>query len=142
MWDDPGIPPDEMLLRRIPRHPDFRVPDVLSGRLLIKKSALRYNPDGMSVQADSLLPVAGVARHEIYNWETHNGIEFPVDAARRTEQAGVVAEPDPDDERLGEAHASVRLRPDCADKKGDWDDVRAVIAEEARLMPEDPNPPE
>lgn len=131
-----------MLLRRIPRKPDFRVPDVITGRLVVTRAALRLDPDGMSTQMNALLHLTPRNRANVYDWSRHNGIEFPVGSARQTGQAGVLATPNPEDAELGACHASVRVRPDSEDVKADWDDVRAAIAEVATLMPEDPHPPE
>ncbi|UFN46072.1 hypothetical protein [Nocardioides okcheonensis] len=96
----------------------------------------------MSTQMDGLLHLTARTRATVYDWSRYNGIEFPVGAARETGQAGVLVTPDDQDDELGACHASVRVRPDSADVKADWDDVRAVIAEAATLMPEDPHPPE
>jgi hypothetical protein len=94
----------------------------------------------MSTQSDALLPSTGVERSNIYDWTQFNGIEFSVHDVRASGLAGVVYEPDPDDDVLGAAHALVRApvpRPDKPTRR----DIQAAIAEVCRIMAEDPNPP-
>lgn len=137
-WDDPSIPDEDRLLRKIHRRPDFAVRDLVTGRLLVQTAALRLDPDGMSTQREGLLPLIEATREDLYEWDRFYGIEFPVSVARSTGQAGVVDEVDPEDERLGAAHSLVRTK-DPHPARASWKEVRAVIAYHCEWMREDPS---
>lgn len=139
-WDDPSIPNDDQLFRGILRRPDFSVPDLITGKLLVKPAALQLDPDGMSTQRESLLCRTEVTRGDLYDWDKYSGVEFPVAAVRSTGDAGVVDEPDADDERLGAAHALVRPSAPYP-ARAIWREVRSMIAAVCEWMPEDPNRP-
>lgn len=137
-WDDPEISNDEILLRRVPRKPDFAIPDLFTGDIKVKAAALRQDSDGMSVHRDSLLIYTGASRATIFDWETHTGVEFRASNARETPGVGVCFTPN-FIEVLGPAHASVRCAGDLP--KSVWNDARAVIAESCVWMQEDPKHP-
>lgn len=144
VWDDPGIGPNDLFLRRVPRQPTFVVPNLVTRRLDVKPSALRFDDhDGMSVTCSGILAEEGQDRGKLCDWDTHTTVEFPAAAPRSTEEAGVIRAP-VDDHPAGEsfalAHSLVRTRapkPSRETKRN----VQAAIAAQCRWVDEDPMKP-
>lgn len=144
VWNDPEIRPEELFLRKVPRKPEYVVPNLITRRPEVKPAALRFDDDGMSVSASEILADEGHHRDELCNWETHTSVEFPAAAARSTEEAGVVYDPvdgHPDGAVFGKAHSLVRPRtqkPPRSIRRN----IQTAIAAQCRWVDEDPHKPD
>lgn len=144
VWDDPNVPDNDEFLRRVPRKPDFAVPDLVTRKMKILPGALQIDPgSGMSVSSSRVLGDEGFDRKNLCNWNTHTVVEFPASAARVDEQAGVILDPvdgHPAGDELGKAHALVRApvpHPDREMRRN----IQATIAARCRWVDEDPSKP-
>jgi hypothetical protein len=135
-WDDAQISDDAILYRRVPRKPSFRVADPLTGEIKIAPAALRYDQDGASIYRDELLKaIYGYGASAVCaDWKTHGAVQFTAWDVRNVSEhpAGVHDEEDPQDQRIGRAHALIRC-PTEADgqDKTYWNEVRAAIIKAA-----------
>ncbi|TQK68272.1 hypothetical protein [Nocardioides sp. SLBN-35] len=137
-WDDPGIPDDELFLRKVLRRPDCWMPNVTTGEPVVKAGALQFDDnDGMSVYSDEIREDLGVPRSAVADWERYSVVEFEAGVVRK--EGGVVRDPIPAEKPIGPAHALVRS-PSPITTKDEKKAIRAKIAAKARFISEDPNP--
>jgi hypothetical protein len=107
-WNDPSIPDEDFLYRRVPARPDFYVHrDVLTGESVLGRNAFQFDDDGMSVYRQWLITKYGISLEQIRRDLSHLLFRFTVGLVRST-SAGVVDDPVDDDPPIGAAHASVR----------------------------------
>lgn len=127
VWNDPQIPDDEVLYRRVPTKPSHATFDALRGRWVPHAGAFqREAREGMSVHLDGTLEARGRARHTLYDPERYGAVGFPV-AVVRAANAGVLlttptVEEEPDED-LRAAHAEVRP-PEPKKDRPFWSNVR------------------
>ncbi len=124
------IESSDVLLRRVPSDPRFTQPDEEDETVTrVSPAALRFDSDGMSVHCADCVEAKGVPLEQTYS---HIDPKLGVVSFRASvpigEGARVIPEPDPDDTRIGEAHALVLGSstpiPTTEQKK----DIRAAIA--------------
>lgn len=118
-WNDPTIPDDECLYRRVPRKPDYYLQrDLETGEMRLGRAAFQFDDDGMSVYRHALIFENELTASQIRRNESNDLWRFTAGAARKL-SVGVVDDPDENDLPIGAAHASVRGFPDFrpAEKK-------------------------
>jgi hypothetical protein len=108
-WNDPEIKDDEWLYRRVPTRPDFfQQFDLRTGERILGRGAFQFDDDGMSVYRESLIKIHNLTLRQVRRSTEFLLCKFTVGQIRELE-AGVVDDPDPDDDPIGVAHASVRV---------------------------------
>ncbi|GAA3104266.1 hypothetical protein GCM10020254_57610 [Streptomyces goshikiensis] len=118
-WDEPSIPDDETIYRRIPNKPEFMAPDLLSGERAVSRTAFQWDDDGISVHRSSILEANDLGPESIIRREGQMVFGFTA-AAPRVCGAGVVDDPIPDDPPAGIAHALIQcetVKPDRARRR-------------------------
>ncbi len=128
--DDPSVPPDDILYRRVPRKPDFIMVDLLTGERRLQESAFRYKDDGMSVYRRARLSSRDQSCSDL-PWDRRSYLiaAFPVSSVREA-GGGVVDKEDPGDATTGHAHALVRT-PSPPPDKAAWRQVRRSLMQQA-----------
>lgn len=129
-WNDPQIPDDEVIFRRVRMNPDHRTFDPEKGQWVPSAGAFRrMEGEGMSAHMNSVLESKGRAGHSLYDPERYGAVRFPVEVVRSA-GAGVVqtlpsVEEEPDQD-LREAHVEARPPTWALDKRF-WSKVRAQM---------------
>lgn len=151
VWDDESqVPHDERLLRRVRRKPDCVVINLTTKKAELKAGALIFdNGSGMSVHRESVRHRLGVPMVDLCDWDMYHAVEFEARTVRSAEcpiedeavqVGGVIHENDPDDDRLGEAHALVRTRSSSLPRQ-ERRAIRDRIVDSHEWVAEDPNCP-
>jgi hypothetical protein len=117
VWNDPDISDDSVVYRKVLARPGFLVPDLEGNRPPSPApGAFKCDPDGISVYRDELLAKINKEPEDVK--KNPDDLIFGVLAQKvRDAGAGVVDTPDPEDEVLGEAHASIRYQERSVNKK-------------------------
>jgi hypothetical protein len=102
-----GIPDEEIIYRRVPDHPDYLAPDLITGKKAPTHTAFRWDPDGISVHRSSILADKGLGPHSMIKKEGQVVYGFPVRVVRSC-KAKVLDDPDFDDPPIGVAHALIQ----------------------------------
>lgn len=130
-WDDPSVPEDSDLFRRVPRRPTCVAIDPATSEEILKPEAFQYDHgSGMSVSLGSLLPPGGAAH--LIDWTTHALAVFKVRVVR-SPTSGVVGAPTHADP----AHGLVRVKDDAGSHKArraQWLPLRSRIRESATYL--------
>lgn len=131
VYDDPDVPDDEVLYRRIPLKPSHCTFDAERGKWVPSVGAFqRGNPgEGMSVHAETVLEGCGRDCRSLYNPVSYAAVRFHA-SVPRIQGAGVLStlpseaeEPDAD---LRAAHAEVRP-PTFGRDRPFWSRVRDAM---------------
>ena len=112
-WDDPEIPDEEVLYRKVRKIPDHRTWDPELRRYYPTAAALRRKKnEGMSTHANSVLLMRGRQPDSLYEPSKYDAVGFAVRVVREPDIIGIIFTPageleeaDPD---LRAAHAEVR----------------------------------
>ncbi|MEV7322829.1 hypothetical protein [Streptomyces sp. NPDC093970] len=114
-WDDPAIPGESAVFRKVLARPNFIVPNLEGGPPAPAPGAFKCDADGISVYRDELLKSLSLTPEDIKkNTDDHVFGIFVSDV--RESGAGVVDSPDDEDEELGPAHSSIRYSAPKIDK--------------------------
>lgn len=134
-YDDPSIDDAEILYRRVPKVPDCRTKDPLTGVYRLNPGGLRRDPDeGMSTHLESVLLARKRDPLTLYDGSTCGSVKFEAEVPRRV-GAGVLAteaENEIDEDRAA-AHAEVRP-PQRAKDRSFWKGVVNEIADAAQWV--------
>lgn len=138
LCDDPEVPDEEELLRRIPWVPDHVGFDAQTGSYFPHPAAFRRgNPgEGMSVHMLSVIEGRGRAATDVHDSERFGTVAF-LAGVPRTVGGGVVAIPATEDDEfdpvLREAHAEVRP-PTYVRNRGEWSLICDTIIDACRWV--------
>lgn len=159
-YDDPSIPDDALLYRRVTKQPDNLVRDVSDGRRKVGIALFSYRADGLSIYASCLMDREGISDVELIDWTQEKLACVSTDVVRRSEPGdpyvgtrpptgtvpageahetggGVVAcvSSHPGDPRVQRSHGLVRihLKPDSIDAKRHWNAFRVKLVMAALL---------
>lgn len=107
-WNDPQIPDEDSLYRRVPNRPDYYFQrDLLDSSPVIGRNAFQFDDDGMSVYRDGLVIKHSLTLRQIRRNVNSLLFKFTVGAVRAL-LAGVIDSVDEDDSEIGVAHGLVR----------------------------------
>lgn len=139
-YDDDSFADTEHLYRRVPAKPAFLSQrDPITGKRRPQPAAfsIKGEPDGLSVYVDKLIRALKLKTKHLCNWETHGVARFAAGHVRP--KLGVIAEEDPNDLRLGKAHALIR-GPKGIPAPSDWNPIRDEILAHVDFFESDPDP--
>jgi hypothetical protein len=136
VWDDHRIPNEETLYRRVPDLAEMfgQVRDLVSGRALLSRAALRFDEDGMSVFREELLRLHKLSIDLMKRRDNDQVFSFPVEIVRQN-RCGVVDDPDEHDKEIGVAHALVKGETDDKpEPKAGRNEIVDAICRQARRV--------
>lgn len=136
MTDDGSIGDGSYLHRRVKKIPaHFETKDWSTGEAILNPAAYRLDPDGMSIQIDSLLTLCPATRDDLCEWGIY-GIGVFEARVPRASGGGVIASEDLEDPVLGRAHGLVR--PKVQSDKIQWKAIRKELIKHTKWFPQAP----
>lgn len=139
VFDDPAIPDDESLYRRVRTIPDHRTFDAERNTWVPSAAAFRrFKGEGMSVHRETVLEVCGRHTSSLYNPDKYEAYRFKA-VIPRAHGAGVLGTPateehEPDSD-LRAAHAEVRP-PTHAEDRRFWSRIRHAMIQACEWVPQ------